>query len=121
MSIQEFCKGLPEENVCRYFDTKGNGEEWTCILKDAQDVKYNKLRLLDLVRGKLDQGEKVELYSLVRKEWELVVSGSPGNQIALLEFLEVETANECRIGCLRLKEDNVLLVATDAQGEKVFA
>ena len=114
-NILEFCKSLPQDS-CRYFDTKGNGEEWD----GCQDEKYNKLQLLDHVRGLLDQGQKVELYSLSRKEWVLVVKGSPGNQLQLLEFLDIDATSGSRIGCLRIKGDKVLLVITDAQGQKVI-
>lgn len=114
-NILEFCSRLSQDAL-RYFETKGNGEEWT----SQEDVKYNKLQLLDHVREMLEQGHKVELYSAARKEWELLVKGSPGNQIELLEFLQVESGGGCRIGCLRIKADTVLLVITDAQGEKVL-
>jgi DNA mismatch repair ATPase MutS len=68
----------------------------------------------------LDQGQKVELYTMVKKDWELAVKGSPGNQVELLEFLEVESSCGVKIGCLRIVRDKVLLVITDAQGEKEF-
>jgi hypothetical protein len=113
-NILEFCKSTPSDS-CRYFDTKGNGEEWEGI-----NVKYNKLQLLDHVKELLDQGQKVELYSLSRKEWVLAVKGSPGNQLQLLEFLQADAGSGSVIGCLRIKGDKVLLVSTDAQGEKVI-
>ena len=115
ISPREFNSSLPTHDTVRYF-TRGTGEEWNCV----DEFKYNKLKLLDLVKENLELGLKVELYSLVKKDWELVVQGSPGNQIEILEYLQSETVQGCLIGSLGIKNDAVNLVFTDAQGEKEF-